>query len=566
MSFPVKAYHNGDDVFLLWRPAASIESCRGFAIEKKLKGRAPEILPTWMGFEHTKWKKGNSKPSTVWPVQKYSWVDFSTRDGDVVQYRVIPMIRLNGKLQRRNDLASAWTDWIRVTPEVSDGFSCFFNRGIVASQWVQRLLGPSLGVANRRKTLDTVIEDLDHPARRNILAGQLRDGLRSLLAAAKKHDRRVEAALFELTDEELIEDLASLGEKARVVLADGSTDDGSDENERARAALGEAGVTVCNRMTHKKYLAHNKMVVVYDNGTPRWAWTGSLNWTASGLCAQANNGVLIDSTPVAKHFAKQIELLVDCKDASTTALATSNSKPKDATAGDTPVRVWFTRTVGQVDLKDAITLIEQARDGVLFLMFMSGLKDSMLKAILDRQKDEDFFIHGVISQQPPEPVTKKLEKKKKLTHDEALAKQVAFIHRGERLRYAPDLLLPMAREKATEQWFDEFVKKNGAHAIVHSKIVVLDPFGDKPIVMTGSHNMGTTASKKNDENLVIVEGDRNLAAAYAVNILSIYNNYRWRFRLNQGTKFTGLYDHDRWQNSQLNGAPGKELAFWGLKA
>src|SRR6185503_1615923 len=239
MSFPVKAYHNGDDVFLLWRPAAAIKDCRGFAIEKKLKDRAPEILPTW--------------------------IDFSTRDGDVVQYRVIPMVRKNGTLRRRNDLASAWTDWIRVTPEVSDGVSCFFNRGIVASQWVQRLLGPSLGVASRRKTLDTVIEDLDHPARRNILAGQLRDGLRSLLAAAKKHDRRVEAALFELTDEELIGDLASLGGKARVVLADGSTDDGSDENERARAALADAGVTVCNRITHKKYLAHNKMVAVYDN-------------------------------------------------------------------------------------------------------------------------------------------------------------------------------------------------------------------------------------------------------------------------------------------------------------
>jgi phosphatidylserine/phosphatidylglycerophosphate/cardiolipin synthase-like enzyme len=82
--------------------------------------------------------------------------------------------------------------------------------------------------------------------------------------------------------------------------------------------------------------------------------------------------------------------------------------------------------------------------------------------------------------------------------------------------------------------------------------------------MTGSHNMGTTASKKNDENLVLVHGDGKLAAAYAVNILSIYNNYRWRFRLAQGTKFTGLYDHDRWQASQLKSAPGRELAFWGL--
>jgi len=34
MSFPVKAYHNGDDVFLLWRPAAAIKDCRGFAIEQ----------------------------------------------------------------------------------------------------------------------------------------------------------------------------------------------------------------------------------------------------------------------------------------------------------------------------------------------------------------------------------------------------------------------------------------------------------------------------------------------------------------------------------------------------
>ena len=564
MSIPVKGYQNGDDVFLLWRPDGAIATCRGFAIEKRMKGRAAELLPTWMGFEGTKWKKGASKPSNVWPVQKYTWVDYSTQDGDTVQYRVIPMVGEAGALHRRDDLASNWTNWIDVTPSVSKSFRCYFNRGIVATQWVQRLLGPSLGVANRRKALDEVIADLEHPERRNILAGQLRDGLRSLLLNAKKKKHKVEAALFELTDEELTKHLAALGGKARVVLADGSTDDGSDENKKARPLLRARGVDVRNRMTKNKYLAHNKMLIVYDGKTPRWTWTGSLNWTPSGLCSQANNSILIDSPNVAKHFATQIGLLADNKNASPNTLAKLNSKPKDATVGSSPVRVWFTRTVGQVDLKDAITLIERAKDGVLFLMFMSGLKDSLLKAILDRQKDEDFFIHGVISQQPAERVAKKLAKKKKLTHEEAVARQVAFVHRNERVRYAPDLLLPMAREKATEQWFDEFVKKNGAHAIVHSKIVVLDPFGPKPVVMTGSHNMGTTASKKNDENLVIVQGDGKLAAAYAVNILSIYNNYRWRFRLNQGTRFTGLYDHDRWQASQLKGAPGKELAFWGL--
>jgi hypothetical protein len=128
------------------------------------------------------------------------------------------MVGEAGTLRRRDDLASDWTEWVSVTPQVSDAFSCYFNRGIVATQWVQRLLG----VANRRKTLDRVITDLDDVKRRNILAGQLRDGPRSLLMDAKRRKRRVDAALFELTDEELVQDLADFGARARVVLADGS--------------------------------------------------------------------------------------------------------------------------------------------------------------------------------------------------------------------------------------------------------------------------------------------------------------------------------------------------------
>lgn len=565
MSIELKAFQNGDDVFLLWKPDAVIKGCRGFAIERKKKGASTTTLPTWMGFEKTKWKRGTSKPSTVWPVQKYTWVDFSTRDGDTVQYRVVPMVGEAGALQSQPQAASAWTDWIEVTPRVSRPFSCFFNRGIVATQWVQRLLGPNLGLANRRKTLDTVIEDLEHPERRNVLAGQIRDGLRGLLSDARKKGRRVDAALFELTDEELMRDLAALGKKARVVLADGSTTDAKDENAKARKLLRQKGVTVSDRLCQKKFLAHNKVLVVYDGAKPRWTWTGSLNWTPSGLCSQANNAILIDEPSVAKEFAGQVDLLVKCGNDSPKDLAAANGKPRNiSTSGGRNVRIWFTRTVGQVDIKDAAELISQARTGALFLMFMTGLKDSLLKAILDRKKDEDFFIHGVISSQPREAVKKKIAKKKKLTHQEAIAKQVAFVNRNERVQFAPDLLLPMAREKATEQWFDEFVKKNGAHAIVHSKVIVLDPLGKKPTVMTGSHNMGTTASKKNDENLVIIQGDARLAAAFAVNILSVYNNYRWRFRLAEGAKFSGLHDHDRWQASQLRGAPGKELSFWGL--
>ena len=50
---------------------------------------------------------------------------------------------------------------------------------------------------------------------------------------------------------------------------------------------------------------------------------------------------------------------------------------------------------------------------------------------------------------------------------------------------------------------------------IHSKVIVLDPFGDNPVVMTGSHNLGYKASHENDDNLVIVAGNAPLAAANA---------------------------------------------------
>ena len=34
----------------------------------------------------------------------------------------------------------------------------------------------------------------------------------------------------------------------------------------------------------------------------------------------------------------------------------------------------------------------------------------------------------------------------------------------------------------------------GVH--IHSKVIVLDPFGKNPVVMTGSHNLGYKASSR----------------------------------------------------------------------
>jgi phosphatidylserine/phosphatidylglycerophosphate/cardiolipin synthase-like enzyme len=103
-------------------------------------------------------------------------------------------------------------------------------------------------------------------------------------------------------------------------------------------------------------------------------------------------------------------------------------------------------------------------------------------------------------------------------------------------------------------------------AIVHSKLIVVDPF-TRPVVITGSHNFSAAASGKNDENFVIVRGNTELATEYAAHILSVYHHYRWLAFVNDQQRkgknpAANLRENDAWQAGQLKGASGKELQFW----
>ena len=52
-------------------------------------------------------------------------------------------------------------------------------------------------------------------------------------------------------------------------------------------------------------------------------------------------------------------------------------------------------------------------------------------------------------------------------------------------------------------------------------------------MITCSHNLGYRASYCNDDNLLIVRGNRALAIAYAVHVLDLYDHYVFRARLQQ---------------------------------
>lgn len=549
----VRVYHNGDDVFIAWKAEGFIPNCRGFALMRRRNG-VEEVVSTWVGFVGQAHKEGERRASTNWPVQKYQWSDYMANPGDRLQYRVLPMVGPDKEnLQPAIEAASEWTGEITLTHDFAPKIEAYFNRGIVAAQWVSRRLGVTNEDLKAKKLL-TVIQTPGDPFR-GYLFGPLGTRLFDRLASAAKQKREIYAALYELDDEQLESALEKCGQHAHLVLANGSVKKtGDDQNGDARKRL-VGKIDLQNRMTSPRALAHNKFLVICDaQKKPRWVWTGSQNWSKTGLCTQANNSVLIDDFDLAREYRKQWDLLKAAGDATPTDLKESDSQPRDKDVGPTPVRLWFTPTVGQVDLKDARKVIKAAKQAILFLMFNPGPKDTLLNEIIDVARagstGKRLYIHGAINQDP------------------STTKNPVQLFQSNNSQKADfEVVLPANIDAATEWFRRELKKLPGTFAMVHSKVVLVDPFGPHPVLLTGSHNLGPKASGTNDENLLIIRDAPALAAAYAANIMAIYNQYRWRFRrqLQPKTKrWKGLEDGDKWQKGYLRvGSTAlREIDFW----
>jgi hypothetical protein len=302
---------------------------------------------------------------------------------------------------------------IDVATGIEDGLSSFFNRGIVAAQWVTRRLGASATAAVKGKKLTSIINTVGDETR-NLLGGELRNALISLLAKAKEDKLKVFGALYELSNPELIELLKGLGSRCQLILSNGSvkTKDG-DQNHKARTELKEnSRVRVLDRMLKPGILGHNKFLVFCDpQGDPKSAWTGSTNWTQIGLCTQANNGLFIRSAKVAASYLEYWNNLKKAGNDSPEALMTAGAIRKTFTVSKRKITIWTTPVKEgpeqeHPDLEHAIALINGAKHGILFLMFNPGPRGTLLNSIIERTArasdhfNPDLYIQGVVNQNP----------------------------------------------------------------------------------------------------------------------------------------------------------------------
>lgn len=587
MSLTVKVYDNGDHTCLVWMPldGKPLRGCLGFAIRRLLNGKQ-EYLHGFVGFSD----QDKLDPKNPWkfPIQRFLWWDYGVKPGDRVQYAIVPVTgRSARQLTLDEGSASPLTPELTVTGQAGAHVSAYFNKGIIATQWVARALKASKG-----SKIKTLVATPGNPLRAQ-LGGLLREQILKLLADTQASGGQIYAALYELNDPELLAGLTAFGSRCHLILGNGafkgSSPPGNDENHAVRESL-RGHIDLHDRIVKPGHFAHNKFVIFCDaQGTAQRVLTGSTNWTSSGLCTQANNGLIIDDAAAAADFMTAWYRLKAAGNDYPAALVTGNSTARTLAVNGLSVTAWFVKTSAAQDLEFARTFINGAKEGILFLFFNPGVFEedpdrwTLLQNILERHNSEaanylpSLYLRGVVNQEIPlltEPGNtassappKKGEKPKPAVMDpSASTHPVALYDNGAAppLRLGQDVLVPRTIKDQFHNWEQELL---GASMVnIHSKVIVIDPFGANPVVMTGSHNLGFKASSANDDNLVVIQGNAPLAAAYAINIIAIYQTYRWNgfveAHRDDPAVWHGPVADDGWQASYLKGSQLAEIKFW----
>lgn len=559
MTIEIRAYANADSSTIVWRSSERIAGCRGFALHRRATaagGAVTEtVLENRIGFQNDpKAQSGAHNSSELWPVQRFMWSDYGATGVGTVSYRAVARIGSAGKLS--DGTASGWSTPVTVGTGKTPGFGAWFNRGIIASQWVARALAQK-AQGTPPPALKQSIADPSNPLRAE-LGGVLRTALLQLLTDANKASETIYLALYELNDPELIPAMEAFGKRCNLLLGSGAFKSPSkDENADVRAKLRSGGkINVFDRIVGGTHFAHNKFVVFCDANGPQRVWTGSTNWTVTGLCTQVNNGILVTSVDLATAYLKRWQTLKAAGNGyNPPDVAQLGSTPAHAMMGTSALTAWNAPVLNLVDLADARRLIQGARQGVLFLFFNPGPKGTLLNDILALKQD-NLFVHGVVNQDPGGTQAPILT-----LHD-----------RGTQLDAAPEVVLPEAINNQLKGWFTD--ENRGNMVMIHSKVVLIDPFGPHPVLMTGSHNLGPKASGQNDDNLLIVENAPGLASEYAVHILGVFDHYKFRYAhytpprakgsraAAKGVIWSGLQDNDTWQDGYYQAARAREINFW----
>jgi phosphatidylserine/phosphatidylglycerophosphate/cardiolipin synthase-like enzyme len=473
------------------------------------------------------------------PVQSFVWDDFTAKPGREYTYFFHPV---KGKPKLLDRTAPAVPVSVRTEPLVLDtGHDVFFNRGVASSQAYERKFGnqtpDKLKTAEERQdAFDWLSRDLGAAIERFIDAATPADGL--LCCFYEFRYRPVADALVRAigrgVDVRLIVDAkdngmearpASPGKKAKPAIPAFPRPD----NLAMLTAAGIPSDRVSLREARPDVIQHNKFMVLLKGAqrTPAEVWSGSTNISEGGIFGQANVGHWVRDPGVAEAFRRYWELLepdpgsvagdpkpeASKKDtafkAAVAALDETPLERDDIAAGTTAI---FSPRAGKGVLQLYATLFDQAEE-LACITLAFGINHWFKDLLKDNTQDSHLAFLLLEKRDAPNPRSKQ-----------------PFVALG-RLNNVYEAWGSFLRDPL-HQWARETSTKalglNTHVMFIHSKFLLVDPLGADPIVVTGSANFSDASTNDNDENMLLIRGDRRVADIYFTEFNRLFNHYYFR--------------------------------------
>ena len=80
-----------------------------------------------------------------------------------------------------------------------------------------------------------------------------------------------------------------------------------------------------------------------------------------------------------------------------------------------------------------------------------------------------------------------------------------------------------------DRWVREVLPGLNTHVrFIHTKLAIIDPLGRNPVVISGSANFSEASTTENDENMLVIRGNRRVADIYLGEFMRLWSHYAFR--------------------------------------
>lgn len=495
----VRAISGTHVVFLAFDLSATArKGCLGFAIKRQDRTEGEEYwLEGMKTFEsvtpHT--GPGEKFSTALHPIQGMQWADYSAKPEHDYTFTVTAMYGRPGALRKGATVA------VEISTESSESGNhrIVFNRGAVASQeYVRRFQNQKPSEVG--------------PAAYNWLSRGLEETIIDFVGKAKDSSYTLRGAIYEFQWPGVVKAFAEARERGAdvKVVYDGLP---KEKGPRAKneAAIAEHGLGSSAIARTRGTIMHNKFIVLLRNDKPVEVLTGSTNMTENGLFGHLNCVHIVKNKDVAaQYLAYWKELAKDPAPADLRQWAEVQN-PTLSGAAEVGTQVVFSPRRG---LKALQWYGESASE--LGTPTFVTLAFGMNQVLQDVYGQDDGVLRIALMEKPG--------------NGSGMEKGRADM---QRIRSLPNVLVALGHHITAnrfDRWLKEIdrVKSEVNVRWIHTKFMLIDPLGDDPLVITGSANFSKAATDANDENMLVIRGERSVADIYFTEFLRVYAHHAFR--------------------------------------